>query len=256
MWTLNTSTGKISQVGGLAFFPEDEGNAPFGRLALTADGTKLYFADAGQDGYVALPEGTLVYYGMAAYDSFGGYDVALSANQASAYVDGMTVDMNGNPEGLQALNYRESFDASYVYGAVISPDGTLLYQPGTQAIDVFDARTGAFQERVSISVTLTQNYRALVGDSNDNVLVAITGTGDGIAVVDLTALPSAQVLPYVKVLREEGLNRSVPKKQTNAMRPQSTATPRQFSRAHRLYRRGLVGRQNPGGNSAKAYASP
>lgn len=100
-------------------------------------------------------------------------------------------------EGFQALNWRESFDADYVYGAVISPDGSLLFQPGSQSIDVFDGRTGVFRSRVSLSAPLTPNYRALIGDEEDNILLAITGdTGDGIAVIDLSSIPEPNPLPY------------------------------------------------------------
>jgi WD40 repeat protein len=200
----------------------------------------LYFADQGQDGYVSLPSGLITYFNSAEYDSAFGYDVVLGPNQTSGFLDGIMLDKNGNPEGLETLNYREAFDASWVYGAVISPDGTLLYQPGTNAIDVFDARTGAFQERVSISQTLSSTYRALVGDTKDNVLVAITGSGNGIAVVDLTALPAAPALPYVAISPEESRLGSSHSSATRSSVETLDAQHRSSVRMHSFYRQGLV----------------
>jgi hypothetical protein len=78
-----------------------------------------------------------------------------------------------------------------------SPDGSLFFQPGTQSIDIFDGRVGAFLERVGLPVPLSANYRALVSDNKDNVLVAITGTGNGIAVVDLNSLPEPEPLAWL-----------------------------------------------------------
>jgi len=84
----------------------------------------------------------------------------------------------------------ESLDATYVYGGAFSADGSLYFQPGSQAIDVFDGVTGAFRSRIALPVPLCPNFRALVSDGTDNRIIAITGnTGDGIAVIDLSSLP-------------------------------------------------------------------
>jgi hypothetical protein len=56
---------------------------------------------------------------------------------------------------------------------------------------------GSLLDRISLSVALSPNYDALVSDGKDNVLIAITGTGDGIAVVDLTSI-APPALPHIK----------------------------------------------------------
>ena len=95
------------------------------------------------------------------------------------------------------MNDRESIDATAVLGEKLSADGTLLFRPLTNGIDVFDARTGTFRHRIPLSVTLSPMYDALVANGKNNMLLGITGaTGDGIAVLDLTSLPAAPVLPF------------------------------------------------------------
>jgi hypothetical protein len=77
----------------------------------------------------------------------------------------------------------------YVYGAKLSVDGSMLFQPSTNGIDIFDGRVGNLRTRISFPIALSQNFDSLVSDGVDNILVAITGqTGSGIAVIDLTSI--------------------------------------------------------------------
>ena len=93
---------------------------------------------------------------------------------------------------------RETWNVSPVFGEKLSPDGNLFFSPLVNAIDIFDGRRGTLLYRVSLPVTLSPNYDALVTDGQDNVLIAITGqNGNGIAVIDLTTLPEPPPTPYV-----------------------------------------------------------
>ena len=49
-------------------------------------------------------------------------------------------------------------------------------------------------------MSLSPNYDALVADGKDDVLIAITGNGDGIAMVDLTSIMDPPPLPYARKL--------------------------------------------------------
>lgn len=205
LYTLDPATGKSSIIGGTQAlygevgYPQNEGNAPWTRLILSSDGQTLYFANEGAIGAVNTSTGIGTTYCNACSDlTYGGYDIVLGNDNSTIYADGAFVDTQLNLHALQSLNYRETFDANYIYGAALSADNTLLFQPGTQAIDVFDTHTGAFLERISLPQPLNTNYRALVADGKDNVLIAITGVnGSGISVVDLTSLPAAG--PYLLV---------------------------------------------------------
>jgi hypothetical protein len=108
-------------------------------------------------------------------------------------------DTSLNAESYLALNDREALDTTYVYGTKLSPDGSLLFQPSINGIDVYDGRLGTLRSRISLPLGLSQNYDALVGDGKDNILIAITGSkGGGISIVDLRSLSEPAPLPYLK----------------------------------------------------------
>ena len=137
------------------------GNYPYGRLPMAADSSKFYFANEGQIGSVNTSTGAITYCDQCENLSAGGYDAVLDANGTSLYADGLLLDNLMNVQGFQTLNVREGFDASYVYGANLSPDGALLFQPGTQAIDVVRwPHRRPFARGFRCPVPLSQNYRA------------------------------------------------------------------------------------------------
>ena len=49
------------------------------------------------------------------------------------------LDTDLNPESYLVPNLRETSNESYVYGEKLSPDGSLLFAPTVNSIDVFDA---------------------------------------------------------------------------------------------------------------------
>jgi hypothetical protein len=190
---LDPSTGTVANAG-----PPSEGNClptqggPIGEsIVSSADGTRIFFNDAGLLGYIDTASGQVNLPINNASDlGQGGYEIEMSATQNRLFADGFFVDTNLNNIGLQTLNIAEGIDAAYLYGGAFSADGSLFFQPGAQSIDVFDGVTGAFRARVALPVPLSPNFRALVSNNKDNRIIAITGTaGDGLAVIDLNSLP-------------------------------------------------------------------
>ncbi|MDR3776145.1 MAG: hypothetical protein P4K97_04565 [Terracidiphilus sp.] len=130
---------------------------------------------------------------------YGDYDLTLSAGQTTLEATSYLYNTNLNAESYLVLNDRDALNIAYVYGAKLSPDGALLFQPSTNGIDVFDGRVGTLRARVSLPVALSENFDALVSDGTDNVLIAITGqTSSSIAVVDLSSLAVPAPLPYLR----------------------------------------------------------
>ena len=84
---------------------------------------------------------------------------------------------------------------SRTQGKWLSPI-TIPAPSGPNGIDVFDGKLGNLRTRISLPIALSPNYDALVEDGRDNVLIAITGTGNGIAIVDLTSVSEPPPLPY------------------------------------------------------------
>jgi len=191
---LDTSTGQITDYGIQG--PDYNGNADL-RTVISSDNSRVFFND---QGYVFYVDTATDKWTSASFDQgccYGDYDLALSSDQTQFEASGFLYDYNLNAESLYALNDREILNIQYVYGTKLSPDGTLLFQPSTNGIDVLDARLGNLLSRVSLSVSLSQNFDALVSDGRDNVLVAIAGaSSDAITTVDLSSIPEPGPLPY------------------------------------------------------------
>jgi hypothetical protein len=132
---------------------------------------------------------------------YGDYELTLSANQARFEASSYLYDPHLNAESYYSLNDREILTAAYVYGAKLSPDGSLLFQPSTNGIDILDGRLGNLLNRIVLPMALSPNSDALATDGKDNILAAITGAnGDGVAIVDLTSIREPGPLPYLNKL--------------------------------------------------------
>jgi hypothetical protein len=195
LYLLNTNTGALTV---LPNAPDWGVYDPYSRLALSSDGTRVYFNFQGSVGYFDVPTQT-IYYAPSNNEVIGQgtEDFVLAPNQETIFAAGVVMDSTLNNLGLQVLDVAESIDANYVFGSAISADGSLIFQPGDGLIDVLDGYTGSFRARVSVPFTLSPNYRALVSNQQNSQLVAITGaTGNGIAVINLNALPEPQPVTY------------------------------------------------------------
>jgi hypothetical protein len=190
---LDTNSGQITEYdiagAGLA-------SDVYYRVAITADNSRVFFND---DGFVFYVDTASNNWTGASTDPsccYGDYQLTLSADQTHAEATGFFYDQNLNAESYYALNDRESMNISYVYGSKLSADGMLLFQPSSNGIDILDGRLGNLLHRIALPVALSSTYDALVSDGKDNVLIAITGQGDGIAIIDLTSIPQPPAFGY------------------------------------------------------------
>ena len=143
--TLNPSTGKVGAYGGAVFPFSTEGPYQYGRLPMSSDGTRIYVNSAGVIAAIDASSGEVTYPFGTNDLGQDGYEIVLAANQTSLYADGFLMDSNLNIHGLLTMNWREFVDADPVYGATMCRRmGSLLFQPNTHFIDVFDGNTGAF----------------------------------------------------------------------------------------------------------------
>jgi hypothetical protein len=193
-YKLDTNTGQIKdyEIEGSDF----NGDA-YLRNAISTDNARVYNNDDGAPFYIDTATDD-VFFALDGYGCcYGNEELTLSNNQTQFSATFYIYDSDLNGESYYTMNDRELLNLLYVYGAKLSPDGRLLFQPSTQGIDVFDGNLGNLQDRVSLPVQLSPNYDALVADGADNILVAITNTGDGIAVVDLTGIPEPSKFMFV-----------------------------------------------------------
>jgi DNA-binding beta-propeller fold protein YncE len=192
---LNTNTGTIFNYG--IDGPGSPATDAYLRNVISSDNSRVFYNEEGYVFYVDTATDKL--FPAPGYLSpccYGNYDLALSSNQARFEGTGYFYDFNLNAESFYTQDDREILNIAYVYGAKLSRDGRLSFQPSTNGIDVFDGELGNLLNRISLPVALSPNYDALVDDGTDNILVAITGTGDGIAIVDLTSISEPPPLPY------------------------------------------------------------
>lgn len=196
---LNTATGAIFNYG--VDSPGLGANDAYLRNAISSDNSRVFFNDLGYIFYVDTATDTMIPANIdlpCCYLGYGSYDMALSSNQDHFEATGYFYDFNLNAASFYSMNDREILNIAYVYGTKLRADGRLFFQPSTNGIDIFDGGLGTLLHRVSLSVALSPNYDALVDDGNDNVLVAITGTGNGIAIVDLSSITEPAPLPTVR----------------------------------------------------------
>jgi DNA-binding beta-propeller fold protein YncE len=189
---LDTTSGQITD-----YQLYDCAMAPLYKVAISSDNSHVFLDDGGMVFSLATATDTLTRASADAGGCYGDYDVTVSSGQTTLEATSYLYDINANAESYLVLNDRESSNITYVYGTQLSADGTLLFQPSTNGIDVYDGRLGTLRSRIELPFDLSQNYDALVADGKDNVLIAITGNrGSGISVVDLSSLVEPAPLPY------------------------------------------------------------
>ena len=192
---LDTASGHVTDYQLL-----DCAKAPLYKVAVSSNNSSAFFNEGGLVYSVDAATDNLTLAADGAGGCYGDYDLTLSSGQTTLEATSYLYDTNLNAESYLVLNDREASGITYVYGTQLSPDGTLLFQPSTNGIDVYDGRLGTLRSRIALPFSLSQNYDALVGDGVDNVLIAITGaSGSGIAMVDLSSLAEPAPLPYTRL---------------------------------------------------------
>ena len=193
-YKLDTATGSIIAYGGTGELQS--------RAVISPDGAEVFANLSGSVISVNTASDAVSYATVA--PNCCDYDLTLSSSSKQLEAGGYLYDTSLNADSYLVLNDREALAATYVNGAKLSPDGTLLFQPSLNGLDVYDGRLGTLRARIALPVSLSQNYDALVSDGQDNSLLAITGsTGDGVAIVDLTSLSVPPPLAYEVPVRTE-----------------------------------------------------
>jgi hypothetical protein len=216
---LNTNTGAILdyRIDGPGSGPNDA----YLRNAISSNNKRVYYNEEGYVFYIDTARDKQVPVFENQTCCYGDFDLTLAANQTQIEATSSLYDSNLDAESYFALNDREVMNTLYVYGAKLSADGNLLFQPSIAGIDVLDGRLGNLLNRIALPVSLSATYDALVADGKDNVLIAITGNGDGIAIVDLTSVKEPPPAAYAirrnfrpHVVGDERHSRGVPRRQT------------------------------------------
>ena len=230
-YKLDTNTGIATAYNLLG---TNSGGDAYLRVAISNDNSRVFFNDDGEVFSIDTATDTVHYASSDPGCCYGSYELSLSSNQTTFAATAVTFDTNLNAQANLTFNDRESPSISYVYGAKLSPDGSLLFQPSVSGVDIFDGRLGYLRSRIALPLALSANYDALVSDGKDNILVAITGTGgSGIAILDLTSIAEPSPLSYeaesslgsnfLKAPSAQSIDRTIPGANSNARAAQKQA---------------------------------
>ncbi len=237
---LDTNTGVITN-----FELVKNGDA-FVRVLLTPDGNWVFVNDGSGDAGVwvvntsddSITEGI-----QATLAGDGNEDAALSGDGTVLLASDLLMDDSLAVFGDITYVDRDTWLPVAVYGQKVSEDGSLVFQPLTDGIDVHDGASGLLLHRVQFPVQLANVYDALALDNTDNLIFAITSTG--IVQIDLHSLPVAaqrknesrsvgglrRTQPVVSQAREKGRNgNALGRPHLRHLAPSLGSSPRGISR--------------------------
>lgn len=193
-------------------------NDNFIRVLLSSSG-RVYSQIQGIVFFVEPATDVLTFASTINSNSGGNDELALSADGSTLITNGFFADANLDAVGLQVYTDREIWLPVATIGQKLSNDGTVLFQPLTDGLDVTDVLTGRLVNRVQLPFQLPTVYDSLVVDGTDDVVVAITTTG--VAAIDLTAqVPTPAVRKPAKnavTLRALAAEMPVPSKAGTAL---------------------------------------
>jgi hypothetical protein len=184
---LNTSTNSITDLGSLQ---SAGGSDEFDRVLLSPDGSKVYsgavggvtvafWLDTGND--------AISYFSSDLTEDFP--DLAISGDGSTVDAAGEWTDSLLNPQTVVTYIDWETWLPLAADGQKLNQDGSLLFSPLTDGIDVIAQGTGHLLYRVQIPVTPAPVFDALVVAGGQNTLAVITA--EGVSFVDLSSLPPA-----------------------------------------------------------------
>lgn len=181
---LNTTTSSITDLGSLQ---SGGANDDFDRALSSPDGSKVY-ASIG-DAYFWLDTSNDTIHFTSASGSGSSPDLAVSGDGSTVDADGELTDSLLNPETVLAYIDWETWFPTGVIGQKLNQDGSILFQPLTDGIDMLARNTGRLLYRIQIPLTPANNYDPLVIAGGQNTLAIISATR--VSFVDLSSLPIA-----------------------------------------------------------------
>jgi hypothetical protein len=184
---LDTAHGSITDFGSI----EDAGgnqNDAYIRVLLSPDGSKVYVNENGNAWMLNTGDDS---YGEAlqVVNDGGSVDLAMSGDGSAVMTSNFLTDANLNALTQVAYVDREVWLPLAFYGEKLNSNGTQLYQPTTNGIDVLNGTTGLLQYRVALPFVAANVYDTLTVDGTDGSLFLITASG--IERVSLSDLPQS-----------------------------------------------------------------
>jgi hypothetical protein len=196
LWELLTSTGQFQALNaGASEIP----TADYIRVLLSPDQTKVYALEGAAYWVNTSTNGV----DQASEASAGETDGAVSADGSTVYLNDYFTDATLNPENATAYIDWETWLPTATYGQKLSQDGSILYQPLTNGIDLIERNTGRLLYRVQVPGIVANVYDSMFLGASSGTIGYITSSG--ITFVDLSSLtiPAAASTPFPAALSTE-----------------------------------------------------
>jgi hypothetical protein len=181
---LNTGAGTITDLGSL----QAAGSDYFGRVLLSPDGSKIYSCLLGGVAVGLLLDTSndnITFH--TAYLSEDFPDLAISADGSTVDTAGQLNDSALDPETVLVFIDWETWFPLAANGQKLNADGSLVFSPLTDGIDILARDTGRLLYRIQTPVTPADVYDVLVDANGQNTLAVISA--NAVSFVDLSSLP-------------------------------------------------------------------
>jgi hypothetical protein len=161
----------------------------FDRVALSPDGTKVYSNIEGGSFWLDTSNDQIHGSNGTSSNDGGIPDLWVSGDGSTVCIDGYLADSLLNAETQAAYIDWETWFPEGVTGQKVNQDGSILFQPLTDGIDLIARNTGRLLYRVQIPMSPADVYDPMLVADGENALGIITSTG--VSFVDLSSLPIA-----------------------------------------------------------------
>ena len=181
---LDTNSGTITDF--ISILDAGDQFHAFIRVLLSPDGSRAYINEYGESWILSTSNDTLnVVYQVTVAQGIP--EMAISGDGSALITANFLTDANFN--ALTEVGYvdRDVVLPVAVFGQKLNSDGSLMFQPLTNAVDEIDGTTGLLLYRVALPVQVANVYDAMAIDDPDGLLFMITE--NGIVQVNLSALP-------------------------------------------------------------------
>jgi hypothetical protein len=161
----------------------------FDRVALSPDGTKVYSNIEGGSFWLDTSNDQINGSNGTSSNDGGIPDLWVSGDGGTVCIDGYLADSLLNAETQAAYIDWETWFPEGVTGQKVNQDGSILFQPLTDGIDLIARNTGRLLYRIQIPMSPADVYDPMLVAEGENALGIITSTG--VSFVDLSSLPIA-----------------------------------------------------------------
>lgn len=231
---LDTATGTVTDLGTV-----QSGGAvdKLDHVLLSPDGARVYSEIEGVTFWVDTTNDQIHFSPGTANGSGGFPDLAVSGDGSSVDIDGFLTDAFLNPETTPAYIDWETWFPTATTGQKLNVDGSVMFQPLTDGLDLIARDTGRLLYRVQIPVSVADVFDSFVVGEQD--LIGMI-TSSGVSFVDVSSLPipSSDSQPFPSVIRADGATArskpdNLPAPPTPGKRSLLIRRP-QLKRAHRM----------------------